>query len=130
MCRIKITHSSAPYFAICQVVSRPTIVEEGDEKMTAPDQWPDLSAISFEDRYALLCFVMTHRWPRACDILESCPALLEPWAPGFLRGFVAGVVLSEKDFSILCAHLFVLEMAQERGVKWVRAFLQRLSDGL
>jgi len=50
-----------------------------------------------------------------CDVLEGCPALLGPWASGFLREFVAGVVLSEKDFRILCAHLFVLEMAQERG---------------
>jgi hypothetical protein len=130
MCKITLTRVDAPYAGVRQILRHQALLDEGENKMMPPDQWPDLSAISLEDRYALMRFVAARNWSRSCDILEERPSLLAPWAVTFLWEFVADVVLSEEDFDIFCAHLFVLEMAQKQGVKQTRAFLKRFPDPL
>lgn len=127
MCRIRVTRTRRPYPGIRQILIRRDVFDEGEETMTSPEHWPDLSSIPLEIRYFLMLFVFVRSWSTACDILEAHPLLLAPWAAHFLRDFALGVRLSADDFGIFCTNIFILELAQALGMKKTRAFLTRFA---
>ncbi len=94
--------------------------------MDPPERNYHFDALPEDTRISLMRFLRARKWSLACDVLDEHPSLIEPWASNFLRDMVLEGRLSEEDFAVFCAHIFVLDLAQTRGIEHTRDFLTHL----
>jgi hypothetical protein len=126
MCVILTLLADSGHPGVRQVLWRWGGVYEREDRMDPPDGPTNFSTLPEDARVSLMRFLGARRWSQACDVLEEQPSLIEPWASNCLRNTVLEGHLSEEDFAVFCAHIFVLDLAQTRGIEHTREFLDQL----